>query len=87
MVNYNYFNNNLVKEIDTLMLNQSKYLSDIYTWFKDTTIEIDNVNIIKNILEKNNIEIRDKILLQNLILPHQEELPKKSKIIFKKKKE
>jgi hypothetical protein len=86
MINYNYFNNNLIIEINNLILNQSKYLSDIYTWFKDTTIEMDNVNIIKNILEKNNIEIRDKILLQNLILPYQEELPKKSKIIFKKKK-
>jgi hypothetical protein len=84
MVNSSYFNNNILELINFKILNQSMYLSDIYFWFKDTEIDLENVNLIKKILNSNdNIEIRDKILLQNLI-PNEDE-PKKNKIIFKKK--
>lgn len=84
MVNSSYFNNNILELINFKILNQTMYLSDIYFWFKDTQIDLENINLIKKILNSNdNIEIRDKILLQNLI-PNEDE-PKKNKIIFKKK--
>jgi len=86
MVNSMYFDNKILKIIDSKILNQKMYLADIYFWFKDTQINKENVNLIKNILDsQNDIEIRDKILLQNLISPYEDE-PKKNKIVFKKKK-
>jgi hypothetical protein len=86
LVNNSYFDNKILKIIDSKILNQTMYLSDIYFWFKDTQIDKENVSLIKNILETHNdIEIRDKILLQNLISPYEDE-PKKNKIVFKKKK-
>jgi hypothetical protein len=86
MVNNSYFDNKILKDIDSKILNQTMYLSDIYFWFKDTCINKENINLIKNILDTHHdIEIRDKILLQNLVSPYDDE-PKKNKIIFKKKK-
>ena len=86
MVNNLYFDNKILKIIDSKILNQTIYLSDIYYWFKDTQIDKENIILIKNILDtQNDIEIRDKILLQNLISPYEDE-PKKNKIVFKKKK-
>ena len=86
LVNNSYFDNKILNIIDDKILNQTMYLSDIYFWFKDTQIDKENVNLIKNILDtQNDIEIRDKILLQNLISPYEDE-PKKNKIVFKKNK-
>ena len=88
MVNSLYFNNEIVNVIDSKILNQTMYLTDIYYWFKDTNINKENVDLIKNILDTHtNIEIRDKILLQNLISPYNDNdnNNKKNKIIFKKK--
>jgi len=86
LVNNSYFDDRILKIIDSKILNQTMYLSDIYFWFKDTQINKENINLIKIILDKqNDIEIRDKILLQNLISPYENE-PKKNKIVFKKKK-
>jgi hypothetical protein len=80
----NYLNNNIKILINNTLLNQKLYLSDIYYWFKDDKLENEHIEKIKNILfEEINIEIRDKILLQNLIYPY-ETAPKKNKIIFKK---
>jgi hypothetical protein len=85
MTNMNFFNNDIINIIDTKILEQSIYLVDIYYWFKDTSITKENANIIKNILSINlNIEIRDKILLQNLISEYNDE-PKKNKLVFIKK--
>lgn len=86
MVNSSYFDVKIVKIINSKILNQTMYLSDIYFWFKDTEIDKEDIYLIKNILDnQNDIEIRDKILLQNLISPYEDE-PKKNKIVFKKKK-
>ena len=86
MVNNLYFNNDILTIIDTKILNQTMYLSDIYYWFKDTNISKENIKLIKNILDTyHNIEIRDKILLENLISPYDCSEQKKNKIIFFKK--
>ena len=85
MTNTNFFNNSILNIIDTKILEQTIYLVDIYYWFKDTSITKKNADIIKNILSIHlNIEIRDKILLQNLISEYNEE-PTKNKLVFIKK--
>jgi len=80
MVSQQFFNNNFIKKIEDLLLTQNKYLCDIYHWFKNTEINKDIEEKINNIL-LNEIQIRDKVLLQNLIPCD----TNKKKIIFKKK--
>ena len=87
MIVMKFFNNNIEDYINNNILLQKNYLTDIYYWFKDTQLETTTVNKIKEILNTyQDIEIRDKILLQNIIAPYEVEPIKKNKIIFKKKK-
>lgn len=87
MIAMDFFDNNIEQYVNNKILTQNKYLSDIYYWFKDVQIESQTVSMIKNLLNTcNDIEIRDKILLQNIIAPYETEPLKKSKLIFKKKK-
>lgn len=87
MIAMDFFDNNIEQYVNNKILTQNNYLSDIYYWFKDVQLESETVLIIKNLLNKqNDIEIRDKILLQNIISPYETEPIKKSKLIFKKKK-
>ncbi len=87
MIAMDFFDNNIEHHISNKILLQNNYLSDIYFWFKDTQIESSIITSIKNILSTNHeIEVRDKILLQNLIAPYETEPVKKSKLVFKKKK-
>lgn len=87
MVNLHFLNNSIIQIIDSQILQQTIYISDIYEWFKNTNITSENIKIIKNLLDIYiNIDIRDKILLQNLISDQNLEIePKKNKIIFLKK--
>jgi len=87
LIAMDFFDNNIEQYVNNKILTQNNYLSDIYYWFKDVQLESETVLIIKNLLNKqNDIEIRDKILLQNIISPYETEPIKKSKLIFKKKK-
>ena len=87
MIAMDFFDNNIEQYVNNKILTQNNYLSDIYYWFKDVQLESETVLIIKNLLNtQNDIEIRDKILLQNIISPYETEPIKKSKLIFKKKK-
>lgn len=83
MVELNFLSSDFLEILEDQLLGQNKYLSDIYYYFKDTKISNQNMEKIKLILNID-IQIRDKILLQNLISDNICE-PKKSKIIFKKK--
>ncbi len=87
MIEMDFFDNNIEQYVNDKILTQTTYLSDIYYWFKDSKIDTNTVTTIKQILNDNpDIEVRDKILLQNIIAPYESEPVKKSKIIFKKKK-
>lgn len=79
MIIQEFLNNNFECTINTEILTQIKYFSDIYYWFKDTTITDEQCIKITEITN-NDIDVRDKILLQSLI-----DTPKTNKIIFKKK--
>lgn len=86
MVEIDLFDNNIEEYINDKILKQNNHLTDIYYWFKDTQLNSNTISLIKNILNTyNNIEIRDKILLQNIIAPYEPETIKKSKIVFKKR--
>lgn len=82
MLNQNMLNIDFLEVINKELLTQTKNISDIYYWFKDTKLTSEYNEIICNIL-KNDVDIRGKILLETLITDTNE--PKKNKIIFKKK--
>jgi hypothetical protein len=85
LIKIKYFKESFFDFIGDKLLNQKKYLSDIYYWFKDKTLSnniIEKINVILN----EDIQLRDKVLLDNLLSgkstielnqPH-------NKIIFKK---
>ena len=86
MIAMNIFDNSITQFINTKILRQKIYLADIYYWFKDIQIDTTIVTSIKDILNNHyDIEIRDKILLQNIIAPFETETIKKNKIVFKTK--
>jgi hypothetical protein len=66
LIKINYFKINFKNYIDNYILNQDKYLSDIYFWFKNSYLSEEQTNKIKLIIT-NEIQLRDKILLDNLI--------------------
>ena len=68
LIDLNFLSNNLIIYCSDTIINQNKFLYDIYFWFDFNNIKLSNkyINIISNIINKN-ISIRDKILLENLI--------------------
>jgi hypothetical protein len=76
LINLNYFNDEFKNIIEDCLLDQKKYLSDIHHWFKNNKISNNQLDLIKIILE-NDIQLRDKVLLENLLNGNI------SKIIFK----
>jgi hypothetical protein len=66
MIKYNYFDISFEKYIENYILNQTKYLSDIYFLLKDKDLSIEYKNKIKLILSED-IQLRDKILIENLL--------------------
>jgi hypothetical protein len=86
LIQQQFFNSNFEDLLNNKILKQDKYYSDIYYWFKNSKLTNEQVEIINNVIDNISIEIRDKILLQNLVSDYVVEQPKKSKLIFKKKK-
>jgi hypothetical protein len=76
MINLKFFNDKFRENIENIILTQNKYLSDIHHWFKNTKLSNDQSLIIKSIIN-NEIQLRDKVLLENLLNGNT------SKIIFK----
>lgn len=67
LIKINYFKNSFIEVISDKMLNQTKHLSDIYYWFKNNNLNQEYILKIKNIVDNNtNIQLRDKVLLDNL---------------------
>lgn len=67
MIELNMFNNEIIKEIDNIILSQSKYYTDIYYWFQNTIISDEYKNKIKSIITNNALPFREKVLLDNLL--------------------
>lgn len=69
LINNNFFNKDLENTISTIIVNQNKYIPDIYMWFNNNK-EVNNYselikNHIKSCISNNNL--RNKILLESLI--------------------
>jgi hypothetical protein len=70
LINNKLLSDKLLLYCDEIILNQQKYLSDIYYWYslKNNYILSNNEIIkIENLLLKNDINIREKVLLESLI--------------------
>lgn len=85
LIKINYFNSSFDEYITDNILNQKKYLCDIYYWLKDsklTPVIIEKINFILN----DDIQLRDKVLLESLLNGCSNIEPNQplNKIIFKK---
>lgn len=68
MVENNLMSEQILCDCDKVIVNQTKFLPDIYYWFNFRNRELnkDEITIITKQLDKN-IAVRDKVLLENLI--------------------
>jgi hypothetical protein len=68
MIYSNILNNNLENIITEKLLEQKKYYADIYYWLQNKKLD-DTIKLtIKNIIMNNTLPLREKVLLDNLIL-------------------
>ena len=67
MVNKNLLNNKILKLLNSIILNQTKYYCDIYNWFLNNNITNTEKSKINIIIKNNNLNFRNKTLLTNLI--------------------
>jgi len=68
LIDFNFLSNKLIIICTDNIINQNKYLYDIYFWFNLNNIKLSNENNKKILTIINtDISIRDKILLENLI--------------------
>jgi hypothetical protein len=68
MIYSNILNNNLENIITEKLLEQKKYYADIYYWLQNKKLD-DTIKLtIKNIIINNTLPLREKVLLDNLIL-------------------
>lgn len=68
MIYSNILNNNLENIITEKLLEQKKYYADIYYWLQNKTLNDATKLTIKNIIINNTLPLREKVLLDNLIL-------------------
>jgi hypothetical protein len=68
MVEYKFISQSLIEFCDNIILNQKEYLPDIYYWFnsKNRLLSVSE-NIKINEILKLSINMREKVLLENLI--------------------
>ena len=67
LVNNNLLSSDIFNYINDIILNQTKYYSDIYYWFKNKNYTEDQQNKILLIINNNILSTRDKILLENML--------------------
>ena len=69
LIDNNLLSSDLFNECISILLNQDKYIIDIYKWLEITKIKLDDLSMIKinKILNSDNIKPRDKILLESVI--------------------
>ena len=63
-----FISQDLIKECDNIIINQTKFLPDIYYWFnsKNRNLTDDEIKIVKKLLTKDVLQ-REKVLLESLI--------------------
>jgi hypothetical protein len=63
-----FISQDLIKECDNIIINQTKFLPDIYYWFNSKSRQLleDEVKIIKKLLTKDILQ-REKVLLESLV--------------------
>lgn len=85
LIKINYFNSSFDKYISDCILNQKIYLCDIYYWLKDSKLIAPTIDKI-NLILKDDIQLRDKVLLDSLLNGCNNIEPNQplNKIIFKK---
>lgn len=87
LINQNYLKKDIKIRLDEVILNQTYYYSDIYYWFKDSILDTNTENTINKLLTNNNIELRDKVLLENLVKKENKDftvVKPKTKLVVKK---
>jgi len=82
LININLLKPELKNEIDTLILNQTKYYVDIYYWFQNEKISQEYKDIITKKVLNNSLPLREKVLLDDLL-----EIKKQFNVIIDDKKE
>ena len=66
LVDRNMLESNLLILINSLVINQSKYISDIYYWFETKKLSNSDEKKLKSILNKS-LSFREKVFLNNLL--------------------
>lgn len=80
LINFGYLKTDIKEHINEIILQQTKYLADIHFWFKSTSLSTSQHEYIKLLTQNEEIQLRDKILLNNLLVVPD---PKQTKIIYK----
>ena len=76
MIYSNILNENLENMITEKLLEQRNYYADIYYWLQNKSLDTKIKSTIKNIILNNTLQLREKVLLDNLILESKnEEVP------------
>ena len=68
MIYSNILNENLENMITEKLLEQRNYYADIYYWLQNKSLDTKIKSTIKNIILNNTLQLREKVLLDNLIL-------------------
>lgn len=68
MIYLSILDSSLENIITEQLLEQNKYYADIYYWLQNKTIDTKLKLIIKNIISNNTLPLREKVLLDNLII-------------------
>ena len=84
MIYSSILNQNLENIITEQLLKQNKHYTDIYYWLQNKTIDTQIKLTIKNIISNNTLPIREKVLLENLIIDNKNT---ESKTIIKNESE
>ena len=68
MIYSSILNQNLENIITEQLLKQNKHYADIYYWLQNKTMNTQIKLTIKNIISNNTLPVREKVLLENLII-------------------
>ena len=68
MIYSDILNENLENMITEKLLEQRNYYADIYYWLQNKSLDTKIKSTIKNIILNNTLQLREKVLLDNLIL-------------------
>ena len=67
LIDNNIVDKKLGKLVNSILINQNYHIPDIFYWFENKTLSTSEKQKITFKIEKNNLSIRDKIMLKQLI--------------------